>query len=71
MGNMMPQFWLRAPGYRLRGGYGLRRAHERRRHLADPNTNPIERSIGLKNWPKFGDVTLLWTSRSADAPKML
>jgi uncharacterized protein DUF4395 len=22
-----------------------------RRHLADPKTNPIERSIGLKNWP--------------------
>ena len=27
-------------------------------HL-DPNTNPIDRSIGLKNWPKFGDAMLL------------
>src|SRR4029453_16500232 len=32
-------------------------------HLTDPNTNPIERSIGLKNCPNPEDVILLWTSR--------
>lgn len=40
-------------------------------HLTDPSTKPIERSIGLKNCPNARDVTLLCTSRSAEAPKRL
>ena len=38
---------------------------------AVPTTKPIERSIGLKKLPKSGEVMLLCTSRSADAPNTL
>src|SRR5262245_24529341 len=40
-------------------------------YLADPNTNPIDRSIGLYDVPKSGAVTLFWMSRPANEPKTL
>jgi len=37
----------------------------------EPNTNPIDRSTGLKAVPKNGEVMLFWMSRSAADPNTL